>query len=42
MKNVLKKAAVAVAGLSIVVFNLPCVWTAIKAVFCDGGGGISW
>lgn len=42
MKNVLKKAAVAVAGLSIVVFNLPCVWTAIKVVLGNGGGGLPW
>lgn len=41
MKNVLKKAAV-IASLSIVAFNLPCVWTAIKVVLGNGGGGLPW
>lgn len=43
MKNVLKKAAAVIAGLSIVAFSFPVnnpnIWTAIKAVFCNGGGG---
>lgn len=42
MKNVWKKAAVVAASLSIVAFNLPCVWTAIKVVLGTGGGGLPW
>ena len=46
MKNVLKKAAVIVAGLSVAVggisFSNLDLKKAIGTIFCDGGGGLDW